>query len=267
MSDPFSDVIHTSIWQEQAEAHNPFAAAVCRASGYDVFGDVIGKATYIEYLFLLFRGERPTPEQARALEILAIALANPGPRDPSVHAAMATGASGTPAATSLIAALAPGAGGHGGAREVFLAMELFSARGTDPADWEASLSMPTQVSRSGIWPASEHPPGFDAYCAVATTPVVQTLTLLASILPASALAWLARERITVEAWAGHGLAMTGVCASTLLALGFSADAGEMLSLLLRLPGAAVHALEQRRQGFRQFPFFELDLQNDPAKRQ
>ena len=34
--------------------------------------------------------------------------------------------------------------------------------------------------------------------------------------------------------------------------------------VLRLPGAAAHALEQQRQGFRQFPFFALDLQNDPG---
>lgn len=29
----------------------------------------------------------------------------------------------------------------------------------------------------------------------------------------------------------------------------------MLYLLLRLPGAAVHALEQKRYGFKRFPFF------------
>jgi citrate synthase len=33
----------------------------------------------------------------------------------------------------------------------------------------------------------------------------------------------------------------------------------MLFLLLRLPGAAAHALEQRAAGHKQFPFYELEL--------
>jgi citrate synthase len=55
-----------------------------------------------------------------------------------------------------------------------------------------------------------------------------------------------------------------VAAAALADIDFSASEGEMLALLLRLPGAAIHALEQGRQGFRQFPFFELDLENDPG---
>ena len=40
----------------------------------------------------------------------------------------------------------------------------------------------------------------------------------------------------------------------------------MLFLLLRLPGAAVHALEQKKLGWRKYPFFGdgLTLTNDPG---
>jgi citrate synthase len=38
----------------------------------------------------------------------------------------------------------------------------------------------------------------------------------------------------------------------------------MLYLLLRLPGAAVHALEQRDGGYKNFPFFSVELENDPG---
>jgi citrate synthase len=58
--------------------------------------------------------------------------------------------------------------------------------------------------------------------------------------------------------------MTGVAAAALLDLGFTPDQGEMLHLLLRLPGAAAHALEQKEQGHKSFPFFALDLQDDPG---
>jgi len=264
MSDAFSDSVNSSLWQEQAEADDPFSAAVCRAAGYDVYGDLLGKASYIEYLFLLFRGERPSAAQARTLELLAIALANPGPRDPSVHAAMATGVSGTPAAASLIAALAPGAGSHGGAREVLLAMQDWQQHGRKLANWEAALACPPPPTRSGIWPHPEHRPGFAPYGASCTTPVRQTLALLARAQPDGHCAWLERHRAPLEAAAALPLAMSGVAAAALIDLGFEPAAGEMLTLMLRLPGAAAHALEQQRQGFRQFPFFSLDLQNDPG---
>ena len=57
------EVIHTRIWEELPESDNPFAAATCYCHGYDVYGDLLGKATWIEYLYLLFRGERPTNAQ------------------------------------------------------------------------------------------------------------------------------------------------------------------------------------------------------------
>ncbi|WP_211462098.1 citrate synthase family protein [Collimonas silvisoli] len=256
--------IRTSIWHEEPEADNPFAAAACYCRGYDVYGDLLGKARYTEYLYLLFKGERPTPNVAAALEILAVALANPGPRDPSVHAAMAAGVGGSTAASVLMAALAVGAGSYGGAREVFLALEAWQNNGTELAAWRSSLAGPAAPTRQQVWPEPEHPPGFDPYGKQCANPVRQTLVHLVEIMPAGRLAWLAQEQAALETAAGHPLAMTGVAAAALADLDFSPSEGEMLALLLRLPGAAAHALEQGKQGFRQFPFFELDLENDPG---
>ena len=91
----------------------------------------------------------------------------------------------------------------------------------------------------------------------------QVLEALAALLPDSPASWLLAHREELEAQAGLPLAMTGVAAAALTALGFTPPQGEMLALLLRLPGAAAHALEQADIGFRHFPFFELDLVNDP----
>ncbi|SDY92707.1 citrate synthase [Collimonas sp. OK242] len=265
MSDQESPhTIHSSIWQEEAEADNPFVAAACYCRGYDVYGDLLGKISYIEYLYLLFKGERPEPAAIAVLEILAVVLANPGPRDPSVHAAMAAGVGGSTAASVLMAALAVGAGSHGGAREVFLALEAWKNNGTELATWRSRLACPVAPTRLQVWPEPEHPPGFDPYGKRCANPVRQALAHLVEIMPAGCLAWLAQEREALETAAGHPLAMTGVAAAAFADLDFSASEGEMLTLLLRLPGAAAHALEQGKQGFRQFPFFELDLENDPG---
>ena len=258
------NTIRSSIWREEPELDNPFAAAACYCRGYDVYGDLLGKARYIEYLYLLFKGERPTPNAIAILEILAVALANPGPRDLSVHAAMAAGVGGSTAASVLMAALAVGAGSYGGAREVFLALEEWKNNGTELETWRSRLASPVPPTRMQVWPEPEHPPGFDPYGKHCANPVHQTLSKLAEHMPAGRLAWLAQERAVLETAAGHPLAMTGVAAAALADLGFSAAEGEMLTLLLRLPGAAAHALEQGKQGFRHFPFFALDLENDPG---
>jgi citrate synthase len=77
--------------------------------------------------------------------------------------------------------------------------------------------------------------------------------------------WLAANRPALEKAAGRPLSMSGVAAAALADLGFSAEQGEALYLLLRLPGAMAHALEQKQYGHKKFPFFGLDIINDPCR--
>ena len=256
--------IHTRIWQEEAEPDNAFAATSCHCHGYDVYGDLLVHASWIEYLFLLFRGEAPTPEQARLLEGLAIALANPGPRDAAVHAAMCGGVGGSTSASCLMAALGVGAGASGGAREVLLAMEDWIERGTDLALWQTGLAAKPVDDAADVWPAPGHPAGFDPHGVCCTTPVLQSLAYLSRQGCGQSLVWLQANRSALESAASLPLAMTGVAAAALRDLGCTPAQGEMLFLLLRLPGAAVHALEQKDYGHKKFPFFRIELENDPG---
>ncbi|MDX8385500.1 MAG: hypothetical protein R8M11_03170, partial [Gallionella sp.] len=214
------EVIHTRIWQEEAEPDNAFAALSCHCHGYDVYGDLLGKASWIEYLYLLFRGEAPTAAQAKLLNGLAIALANPGPRDPSVHAAMCGGVGGSTSASCLMAALAVGAGGSGGSREVFNAMNDWQARGINLNLWQAGLREKPIADPADLWPVASHPAGFDPYGVSCTIPVIQTLEHLASSGCCTSLLWLSENRRLLEVAAGLPLAMLGVAAATLHDLGF-----------------------------------------------
>jgi citrate synthase len=54
-----------------------------------------------------------------------------------------------------------------------------------------------------------------------------------------------------------------VAAAAFCDLGFDAQQGEMLYLLLRLPGAAAHALEQRL-AFKSFPFYDHEMEPEHA---
>ncbi|MFC3109332.1 citryl-CoA lyase [Undibacterium arcticum] len=255
------NTIHSRIWREEPEPDNPFATRAAYCRGYDVYGEMLGQARWVEMLYLLFHEEAPTASQADLLEALAVALANPGPRDSSVHAAMCGGVCGSTAASSLMAALAVGAGQLAGGREVLLAMENWAACGTDLEAWRRRLPVRT-ASPGSIWPTPEHAPGFDPHGISTATPVRQTLTCLARLSTGSYLCWLEKNLTTLEAAAASPLSLSGVAAAALADLGFTPEQGEMLHLLLRLPGAAAHAMEQRQYGYKKFPFGSVELETD-----
>jgi citrate synthase len=259
--------MQSRIWLEEPEPNNAFACRAAYCHGYDVYGEMLGNAGWVDMLYLLFKGEAPSRAQAQALELLAVALANPGPRDASVNAAMCAGVGGSPAASALMAALAVGAGAAGGAREVFLAMQGWAACGKELEAWKRRWS--AEAERTGapleIWPAPEHPAGFDPLGVDTATPVKQLLGRLAAFDADSRCAWLQANLSSLQQSAGHPLSSVGVAAAAFTDLGMQPEEGEMLFLLLRLPGAAAHALEQRASGHKKFPFYELELEDSAGE--
>ncbi|QMU61207.1 MAG: citryl-CoA lyase [Gammaproteobacteria bacterium] len=259
------EVIHSKIWREEPEPDNPFAAKKCFCAGYDVYGDLLGKASWIEYLYLLFKLEKPTKEQATLLETIAVAIANPGIRDHSVRAAMNAGVGGSTAASALMAALAVGAGQYGGAREVFLVMQLWEECGQDITKWKEILLNPPKEERADIWLPMEHPPGFDPHGVTCPTPVMKTLDKLSSLTNSNSnINWLKNNQSELEKIIQIPVSFTGLIATALRDLELSKEQGEMLYLLLRLPGAGANALEQSYYGCNRYPFFlhQVNLKNE-----
>jgi citrate synthase len=78
------------------------------------------------------------------------------------------------------------------------------------------------------------------------------------------LRWLVDEREVLEELIGRPLSMIGLAAAAMADLALTPQQGEMLWLLLRLPGAAAHALEQRL-AFKRFPFFEHAIEEQPTE--
>lgn len=263
---PEPEFLYSRIWEEEPEPADPFLARVCRCAGYDIYGEILNKASWIEYLYLLFKGERPGKLQSALLETLAIALANPGPRDPSVQAATSAGVGGSTMASRVMAAAAVGAGQLGGAREVFHSMRIWENSGQSLEIWAQSLNQSGGEFPVDIWPDMEHPPGFDPNASCCPTPVLQTLNRLSELASESNLAWLQQHREDVEAIAEAPLSMIGVTAACLSDLEFTPPQGEALTLLFRLPGALVHSLEAEQDGLSRYPFHHgrLILDDDPG---
>lgn len=254
--------LQTSICLEEPDPIDGRYASSVFCHGYDVFGELIQRATWAEMVYLLFRGERPTDEQHRVLNTIAVALANPGPRDPMVHAAMCGGVGGSVAASTLMAALAVGAGQSGGGRDVFLTMsDLLHADGSF-AVWEEYV-LNGRKEKDSVWPALEHVPGFcDA--PQFTLPTYKLLDAVGLLGRHTAL--LLQHRDDMESTTNRALGMVAVVAAAFLDLGFTPAEGEMLHMIMRLPGCAAHAVEQAKLGHKSFPFPKLDLQDDPEKK-
>ena len=84
MADDKTEKVLTRIWLEEPEPDNAFATRAAYCHGFDVYGEMLGRASWSDMLYLLFLGETPSRQQATLLNALAVALANAGPRDPAV---------------------------------------------------------------------------------------------------------------------------------------------------------------------------------------
>lgn len=257
-----SNQISTKIWHEEHIETNPFIANKAFCHGFDVYGDMLGRASWLQMVWLLFQGNPPNKSQLSLFEDLAFSIANPGPRDPSVHAAMCAGTGGSTSVATLMAALSVGAGQKGGAKEVFDAYIALKSANKDVSAFVAVAS--TVDDNATIWPQKQTPPGFDPQ-AEDSPLVLQVLAHLAKNSNANQLIWLQSHKNELEQALEAKINMQLVAACAFMDLGFNEDQAEMLYLLLRLPGAAAHALEQKQLGPKHFPFFELDLQNDPQE--
>jgi citrate synthase len=224
-----ADVVHTRIWREEPEAGNDFATRAAFVRGYDVYGQMLGRASWIQMLVLLLREELPSAIQLQALETLAV-----------------------------------GAGRTGGARDVLDAIGMWTECGTSLEAWQAKggahRNDPVEA-----FPDREHTPGFDPNGTVTPTIVRQLLAAVAQVEATPRTTWLLANLDALTNAVGLPLAMSGVAAALFADLGFTGPEGEMLFLLLRLPGAAAHALEQQHHGYRRFPFYQIDLHDVPHK--
>lgn len=264
---PSDYVYHSNFWFEEPEESNPFAAKASYCHGYDVYGQVIARASWFEYLLLMFKGDRPQPAEAALLEKLAMVLANQGPKEAGIRAAMNGGVAGTNHSSALMSSLAVGSGLYGGSQELEICIRLWGECGQDIERWKARLQAPQEDERADIWPVIEHPPGFDPNGDGTPTTLLQSLDLLVQFAPEKgALYWLQNHRNTLEGFFGCPISISAVAAAAFVDLGLDQDQGSMLYLMLRLPGAAVHALEQRKMGWKKFPFYSsaIELEDDPG---
>jgi citrate synthase len=254
------------IWLEEAPENNPFASQQAYIHGYNLSQEILPNASWSELIYLLFRSERPSPAAAKLFEKLAVLIANPGFRDNAVRAAMNAGAGGSTAAAAIMAAVGVGAGQFGGAQEINYLMKRWLDAHHDLNAWYQFILDPNQFLQNvDIWEPFEHVPGFDPHSLECHQLVIDTLNYFTHLSLNGSLKWLNENRQLLESRVGYALSLNGVISCVLYELGFTPKQAEMLFLILRLPGAAAHALEQQELGWQQFPYFGKNtvLTDDP----
>lgn len=249
-NEQFDERIATSIWQEIASDSNPYVAAEARCHGYNVI-ELIKHQNYINVIYLLFQGELPTPEQARLLETLFIALINPGPRQPATQAAMNAGVSKVDYAHILPIALAIQGGLHLGGKEVELSMRFLTNHISKPAAEVACGFLGNSPQPDGDWHIA---PGFGT-CFGSIDIMSQQMaeTLINQPAAGQHLHW-AQEFVNTIFPSGLGWLTTGIAAATLSDLGFSARTGAGMFQLMSAPGLLAHGTEMAGKPLTAIPF-------------
>lgn len=247
--DAFSEKLHTRIWQEVPTNTNPYVAENIRCHGYDL-DQLLLKKSFIEVLYLLFRGELPSDEEAQLLEHLMIAIINPGPRHPATRSAIAAGVGKTDKDLILPIALSTISGTHNGAGEVEPAMRFLR---------QNRRKAPSDIAKAHLveWSPTldEHPiPGFGAYYGE-VDPVCQRHAELISDLPGSGriMKWASELNQEMQPY-GAGWLSTGLAAAVLADLGFQPRYGAGMYQLFSAPGLLAHGIEYSNKPVTDFPF-------------
>lgn len=253
MKNHFAAKSSTAIWQENASSNNPFITASCRLHGYDLF-DVATSLSYVESLFLLFKGELASENQARLLEQLMIFLMNPGPRHPATRAAMNAGVSKTGHSHILPIGLITMGGEHLGGLEVEASVLFLSDNiSFDPIIVANNLLKNFTPEKEGD---NRIAPGIGSRFNSVDDYSVDIANHLIERFPTStALNWF--QQFT-QVTTNHTLSWltTGIAAAVLHDLGIGAREACGLFQLMSAPGLLAHGLEQTHKPINAMPMIE-----------
>lgn len=211
--------------------------------------DLIGNVSFSEMIWLMVRGDRPTPAQARLFEAALVSAVDHGPQAPSIAAARMAVTCGLPLNNAMATAVNMLGDVHGGAGQQ--AVELYHHVDAHAGDLAAALD---------DWRA-EHGkiiPGFGHRFHKPTDPrAPRLMALVSEAAEASAVSGRFQhigQAIETQISAEKGIALPmnidGATAVIYAELGFAPPLARGLFCLSRSVGILSHAWEQQQQGGR-----------------
>lgn len=211
--------------------------------------DLIGKLSFAEMIWLMVRGDNPTPAQSRLFEAALVAAVDHGPQAPSIAAARMAVTCGLPLNNAMGSAVNMLGDVHGGAGEQ--AVELY--RHVEAYDGSVSEAL-------DVWMASQGAiiPGFGHRFHTPTDPRSPRLMAMVddAVETGACTGVYARIGVSIEETLrerkGRPIPMNidGATAVIYAELGFDAPLARGLFCLSRSVGILAHAWEQMEQGGR-----------------
>ncbi|MBI4619451.1 MAG: citryl-CoA lyase [Desulfobacterales bacterium] len=245
-----AEKITTRIWYEKGKKDNRFYPEKSICWGYDFYGDLLGRYSWTELLFLLLRGELPDEKENRILNYVMCSVMNHGPRDWSVRAGMNAAIGKTTIGNCLIAGLAVLQGSYCGAMDMEDAMRMFQKG--------LSLLKEEGVEEAVLELLKEYPeiPGYGLLYSERDMRAVRLIELVKEEGFKEDYLRLAIEieKIVVEKeqiW----LTLGGTAGVILLDLGFTPEQGAGIFLLSGSAGILAHSLEQLPKDWNEYPMY------------
>ena len=247
----FAEKVATKIWLETPSQDNPYLTEEAYCHGYSLM-ELMAKRSFVDVLYLLFRGELPSPVEAELLEQLMIGLISPGPRHPATRAAMNAGVGKTDTSHILPISFAIYGGEHIGGASMEPAMRFLRKHRRKPAHEVAEELIATnQPPIEGDWHIA---PGFgSSFNGIDPMPAKIAKQLLKLKAAGDTIKW---ADLFAESLIPHnqGWLITGVAAAVLTDLGFSPRAGAGLLQFFAAPGFLAHAVEFANKPVTAMPF-------------
>lgn len=227
---------------------------VIEFSGYPV-QDLIGRLTFPQMIWLLLRGDVPTPAQAKLLEAALVASVDHGPHAPSIAIARMAMSCGVDLNTAMASASNVLGDSHGGAGQQ--CMELFAmVREAQATGLELDAAVDAALDRY----VAEHGKIIAGYGHRFHPVDPRAKPLLALVEAAAAegvvsgdyvpIGWAVEAAIRRRTGKSIPMNIDGATAVIFAELGFAPALGRGLFILSRSVGILAHAWEQKQTGVR-----------------
>jgi citrate synthase len=244
-----TDVSDTTRWWSTAVSE--IEPGVVRLRGYPV-EQLIGRASFVETVWLLLRGELPSATQADLLEAALVAAVDHGPQAPSIAAARMAATCGVGLNNALATGVNLLGDVHGGAGQQCLAL-LDGLAARDDVQLEETVAELLADLRS----RGAHVPGFGHRFHPVDPrrdPLVGAVERAAAAGEVAGRHLAAALELERQLAAGRSrpvpMNIDGATAIVYGELGFDPELGRGLFCLSRSVGVLAHAWEERSQGRR-----------------
>jgi citryl-CoA lyase len=212
-----------------------------RVRGYDI-AEMMEKLSFAQAVFLLLKGEMPSPEQSKMMEAILVSSIDHGVTPPSVLVTRTVVSGGNPLNAAVAGGVLTIGDWHGGAIEQCARiLQEWTQKGEDPANLAKDLVKDFSSKKKRI-------PGF-GHRLHQTDPRTVKLFEIAKRLKFSGKNMDLAQAVEKELFETTGkklpINVDGAIAAVISDMGFDWRLGKGFFIISRVPGLVAHAYEER----------------------